>query len=127
MTQPGQSTEAERQLQREHYRQLQNYTEGMHTTLLMPIISYCCLSYLHRIVEFEHLNFVDYSDFRPFAYFEVPRPCILVLCKVLIKDVVCLNIMFYKHFIVSLVPRPLFSATTNENGQGTRLFYSIKI
>ena len=39
MTQPGQSTESERQLQREHYRQLQNYTEGILTTSLVSAVS----------------------------------------------------------------------------------------
>lgn len=36
MTQPGQSTETERQLQREHYRQLQNYTEEKRDALISP-------------------------------------------------------------------------------------------
>ena len=39
MTQPGQSTESERQLQREHYRQLQNYTEGMLMTSSLSAVS----------------------------------------------------------------------------------------
>lgn len=53
MTQPGQPTESDKQLQREHFRQLQSDTESMFTllTVAMPLSEfantiYCSVQYI---------------------------------------------------------------------------------